>query len=161
MKPFILIICLFFASSSFVYGQIKDDTNASREQKMLPSIIGDKPGKTEELRRFLNENLNMNLVADTNLKKGYVIIGCMLDASGKPKYFMEGTGENLYDYRTKIAKEFLRVANLITKWNPAEHFKDGLWAKIRLTFDILVRIPYNPNDTDGIVFLYIVDWGGG
>jgi len=161
MKPLILIVCIFFAASSSVQGQVEVEyVKAPSERKKLPSIVGDNPGKTEELRRFFNENLNMNIVADTNLKKGRVIIGCILYASGKPKYFMEGTGENLYDYRTKIAKEFMRVVNLIPQWNPAEYFKDGSWKKIQLTFEILVRIPYNPDNPDGVIFLYMVDWGG-
>ncbi len=170
MKPFILAICMFFTTFPFLQGQVNKDEygNAPKERKILPSIPGDKPGESEEFRRFLNKNLDMSLVANKNLKKGYVLIDCRLDTSGKPFYFMEGTGENLYDYRTKIAKEFLRVANLIPQWNPAQYYKDGSWKKMPLTFSIHISIPYNPEKSipksgewDEIQFLYMMEWGEG
>ncbi len=165
MRPLILIICMFFTTFPYLQGQV--DTviygRAPNERKILsPSILGDKPGETEEFRRFLNENLDMSLVADTNLKKGYVFIDCKLDTSGKPYYFMEGTGENLYDYRTKIAKEFMRVLNLIPQWNSTLYYKDGSWKKIRSFFSIYISIPYNteksipkPGEWDNILFIGI------
>ena len=165
MRPIILTICMFFTTFPFLQGQV-DTVNHERvpnERKILsPSIPGDKPGETEEFRRFLNENLDMSLVANPNLNKGYVLIDCKLDTSGKPYYFMEGTGENLYDYRTKIAKEFMRVLNLIPQWNPILYYKDGSWKKIRSIFTIIISIPYNPEksipkpgERDDILFLGI------
>ena len=146
MRPLILTICMLFSTFPFLQGQVNKDEygNAPTERKIYPSISGDKSGETEELRRFLNENLDMSLVANTNLKKGYVMIGCSLDTSGKAKYFMEGTGDNMYDYRTKIAKEFMRVFNLIPQWNPAQYYKDGSWKKMPTLFCIRISIPYNP-----------------
>ncbi|MGI6291590.1 MAG: hypothetical protein ACOXZH_04100 [Bacteroidales bacterium] len=162
---------MFFTTISFLQGQVNKvkHENASNEQKtLLPSIPGDKPGETEELRRFLNKNLDMNLVANPKLKKGYVLIDCKLDASGKPYYFMEGTGENLYDYRTKIAKEFMRVLNLIPQWNPAQIYKNDSWEKMPALFSIYIRIPYNTEKStpksgewDDIQFLYMMEWGEG
>ena len=148
MRPFILTICMFFTTFSFLQGQVNtaEYGRAPAERKILsPSIPGDKPGETEEFRRFLNENLDMSLVADKNLKKGYVLIDCKIDTSGKPYYFMEGTGENLYDYRTKIAKEFMRVFNLIPQWNPAQYYKEGSWKKMPTFFSIRISIPYKPD----------------
>ena len=147
MKPLILTICMLFSTFSFLQGQVNKDKNgkASAEREILsPSIRGDKPGETEELRRFLNENLDLSLVTNKNLKKGYVFIEIKLDTSGKAKYFMEGTGDNMYDYRTKIAKEFMRVFNLIPQWNPAQYYKDGSWKKMPTLFCIRISIPYNP-----------------
>ncbi len=164
MKPLILTICLFFTTFPFLQGQVNG--NSPNEQKIYPSILGDKPGDTEELRRFLNENLDLSLVADTNLKKGYVMIACSLDTSGKANYFMEGTGDNMYDYRTKIAKEFMRVFKLIPRWNPAQIYKEGSWKKMPLTFSIYISIPYKPDkdipkpgEWDEIQFLYMMEWG--
>ena len=165
MKPLILTICMFFFTFPFLQGQVNkvEYGNAPKEQKILsPSILGDKPGETEEFRRFFNENLDMSLVADSNLKKGYIILDLQLDTSGKAKYFMEGTGENLYDYRTKIAKEFMRVFNLIPRWNPAQVYKDGSWEKMPSAFFIRISIPYKPDknipkpgEPDDILFLPI------
>lgn len=156
---------MFFTTFSYLQGQVNKDEygNAPKEQKILsPSILGDKPGETAEFRRFLNKNLDLSLVTDTNLKKGYVFIDCKLDTSGKPYYYMEGTEENLYDYRTKIAKEFMRVLNLIPQWNPTLYYKDGSWEKIRSSFSIYIRIPYNtkksipkPGEWDDIMFIGI------
>ena len=161
---------MFFTTFPFLQGQVNkvEYGNAPNERKILPSIPGDKPGETEEFRRFLNKNLNMSLVADTNLKKGYVIIELQLDTSGKAKYFMEATGDNMYDYRTKIAKEFMRVVNLIPQWNPAQYYKEGSWKKMPLTFCIRINIPYKPDkvipkpgEWDEIQFLYMMEWGEG
>jgi len=173
MKPLILIVCIFFAASSFVQGQVYnvEYAKAPPERKKRPSILGDEPGKTEELRRFFNENLNLNLVADTNLKKGRIEIICTIYASGKPKYDMDNnvqiyesdrtTRLVTYDHKTKIGREFLRVLNLIPQWNPAEYFKDGSWQKIKLTFLVHIKIPYKPDNPDGIIFFFTMDWGGG
>ena len=172
MRPLVLIICLFFVTSSFAQGVevYKEFMKAPREQKKLPSVIGDKSGEKEEFRRFLNENLKLDMVTDTNLKKGRMEIICTIYASGKPKYDMDDnvqiydsnrTRIVTYDHKTKIGREFLRVLNLITQWNPAEYLKDGSWVKIRLTFFILIHIPYNPDDPDGINFQYVIEWGGG
>ncbi len=165
MKPFIVTICMFFTIISFLQGQVNkvEYGKVPKEQEILfPSISGDKPGETEEFRRFFNENLDMSLVADTNLKKGYIIIDLQLDTTGKANYFMEGTGENLYDYRTKIAKEFMRVFNLIPQWNPAQYYKDGSWKKMPSAFSIYISIPYNPEKSipkpgewDDILFLAV------
>ena len=98
MKPLILTICMFFTTISFLQGQVNKvkHENASNEQKtLLPSIPGDKPGETEELRRFLNKNLDMNLVANPKLKKGYVLIDCKLDASGNLTILWKGQ-EKIY-----------------------------------------------------------------
>jgi len=161
---------MFFFIFPFLQGQVNKNEygNAPIERKILPSIPGDKPGESEEFRRFLNKNLNMSLVADTNLKKGYVLIDCKIDTSGKSFYFMEGTGENLYDYRTKIAKEFMRVVNLIPQWNPAQVYKNDSWEKIPLTFSIRINIPYKPDkvipksgEWDEIQFFYMMEWGEG
>lgn len=161
---------MFFTTFPFLQGQVHTDEfgNAPKERKILPSIPGDKPGETEEFRRFLNGNLDMSLVANPNLKEGYVMITCKLDTSGKPYYFMEETGENLYDYRTKIAKEFLRVANLIPQWNSAQYYKAGSWEKMPLTFFIRISIPYKPEksipksgEPNDILFLYMMEWGEG
>ncbi len=171
MKPLILTVCLIFASFSFVQGQIKTEyARTPREQKRPPSIPGDKPGETEELRRFLNENLNLNLVTDTTLKKGRMDIICTIYASGKPKYVMDEGVETYdsnrtrivtYDHKTKIGREFLRVLNRIPQWNPAEYLKDGSWIKKELTFFIGIEIPYKPDNPDGIMFRYIMEWGEG
>lgn len=165
MKPFILTICMFFFTFSYLQGQVNKDEygNAPNEQKILsPSILGDKPGETEEFHRFFNENLDLSLVANPKLKKGYIIIDVQLDTSGKANYFMEGTGENLYDYKTKIAKEFMRVFNLIPQWNPAQVYKEGSWEKMPSAFTIRISIPYKtekvtpkPGESDDILFLAV------
>ena len=156
---------MFLITFSYLQGQV--DTvkyeKSSIERKILfPSILGDKPGETEEFRHFFNENLDLSLVANPKLKKGYIIIDVQLDTSGKVKYFMEGTGKNLYDYRTKIAKEFMRVFNLIPQWNPAQVYKDGSWEKMPSAFTIRINIPYKtekitpkPNEPKDILFLAV------
>jgi len=125
-----------------VQGQIKDSVayyeyhNAPKDQRKFPSYAGNE----KELRRFLNENLNMDIVANKNLKKGYAKVVCVIDLSGEPKYSLNSYGNK------KVDNEIMRVFNLITYWNPAEYLKDESWVKVASQLMILINIPYKPDD---------------
>ena len=149
MKPLILIICMFFVSFSSVYGQV--DSSVIYEYQNNGWVPF--PGGAEGLRRFFNENLNMDIVSDPNLEKGHVEVMCILDTLGNPKYSIEFSEEKRSVYR-KTCKEFQRVANLIPKWEQKEYLKDGSWIKATLVFSILARIPYKPDDPKGLKILY-------
>ena len=146
MRRFLLIICLVLVCT-FVQGQIKDSVayyeyhNAPKNQRKFPSY----GGSEEELRRFLNENLNMDIVANQNLKEGYLKVICVIDLSGVPKYSLEPYGNK------KVDNEILRVFKLMTQWNPGTYLKDESWIKVSSQLMIMINIPYKPN---GIKFYY-------
>ena len=141
MRRILLTTCLVVICA-FVQGQIKDSVayyeyhNAPKDQRKFPSYSGSE----SELKRFLNENLNMGIVANPKLKKGYAKIVCVIDLSGEPKYRM-----NPYNNK-KVDNEIMRVFNLITHWNPAEYLKDESWVKVTSQLMILINIPYKPDD---------------
>ncbi len=143
MRPLILIVCVCFVAS-FVQGQT-DSLGLSEYHENYEVPF---PGGMEACRHFFNENLNLKMVTDTSLAKGAVEVVCVIDTLGNPKYFLEDTGNK------RIGREFLRVAHLI-QWRDREHLiKDGLWGKEIIKFSILARIPYKPDDPNGLVFLY-------
>ncbi len=105
---------MFFTTFPYLQGQV--DTviygRAPNERKILsPSILGDKPGETEEFRRFLNENLDMSLVADTNLKKGYVFIDCKRKRIRPLKYHADFSSkfDYIYIFKTLVVDPYFTI----------------------------------------------------
>ena len=143
MKRFLLVSCLVFACA-FVQGQgrIKDSVayreyhNAPKEERKFPTYSGSE----EALKRFLNENLNMEIVGSKKLKKGYAKMVCIIDKNGKPEYQL-----NPY-LNKKVDNEIKRVFNLMTQWHTGEYLKNGSWVKVESQLMILINIPYTPND---------------
>lgn len=144
MKVQLMIIGFFFLISIYVNGQENASHFDNNQKEWLPY-----EGGKEACRRFFNENINMDKVADPNLPKGRICIICITDAKGKAKIVAEPAqyydNHNIrvvtYD-TTDIGREFFRVARLI-KWNTSCFCR----------FMIYITIPYNPNAPDGIVFL--------
>ena len=146
MRQILLTTCLV-VTCAFVQGQIRDSVayseyhNAPKDQRKFPSYSGNE----NELKRFLNENLNMSIVANPKLKKGLVKVACQIDTSGVVKYSL-----NPYNNK-KVDNEIMRVFNLMTQWVPGEYLKDDSWVKVASQLMVLISIPYNP---DGIKFYY-------
>ncbi len=112
MKRIILAFLLSFTFSLFMQGQVTDQNalayrKATKENKKAPSY----PGGIEEYYRFMNENLNMDIVGDTTMWKGSVSVFYFFDTSGKCiRFTREGS------YTSQVNREFERVLKLMPDW---------------------------------------------
>ncbi len=149
MKTRLMLIGLILFASFTGYGQ----ENISQSVQHQADVFPFKGGK-EACRQFFNENLNLDMVANSGLPKGKLTMICIIDTLGKanvvvePAQYYDENEVKLVSYDKKnIGKEFVRVAKLV-EWEKTTNLKDKKITRCMIT----VSIPYSKEEPEGMMF---------
>lgn len=96
------------------------------------------PGGDIECIQFLCQNLNLEIVGDSNLERGIVWAAIEIDTNGKI-----GNVRIKKSYNKIIDDEFVRIIRLMPNWEPFEFLDSNInWKKMNTTFNFPLKIPF-------------------
>lgn len=99
------------------------------------------PGGDFELLRFIQKNIDAEIVGDTSLTDGKVVVSFTIDTLGIVENF-----KIIKSYNQTIDAEFLRVLKLMPKWMPGKlclNNMKGPWIKVTKEYFIPLKIPFH------------------